>query len=532
MKFSRHALKLIITAVVCLAIVFCFTGCGGGGKHWAMDPKGMTKNILQSIDFDSDMKQVKKKAVATYIDLPEPYEGYMYMGDGSHADTFGVFAFASEGDSKDAEKAVKSYLKELEDSFSRYIPEEADKVANHTYTVRKGNNVIFIVSSDEEAAEKVVLEGLYESDEDTKIESETKDEGKKESEKTTEPEKTEDQNDDQEQGEDKSDNEDKEDEEKTEPVSTEFSLDNYPKIDTSSKLKYIGYIGVCGRSAYEIYDYVESTASTYAKLINKTKKALGSDVNVYDMIVPLSSKITIPNKYYDEMKGSDQRKALDNLYDKLSSKVIPVNIFETMMQHRDKHIYFRTDHHWTSLGAYYAYEKWCDVSGKEAIPLKGRDTIDMGDFVGSFYTDTKSTALKKHPDNLKAYLPKGDCYIWGKDSEGNTTQSDVIRDYSDSADFTKYDSFLGGDKGLVLIINKDVKDDSVCFVVKESFGNCIAPYFADHYHKVYVIDYRYFTKNIISYAKEKKATDIIFVNNIGMTRSSYLVGKLQEALTR
>ncbi|MBO5994496.1 MAG: DUF4358 domain-containing protein [Firmicutes bacterium] len=497
-----------------------------------MDPKGMSNNILESLDFDTDMTQVKKKAITTFIDLPEPFEGYMFMGDGAHADTFGVFAFASEDDSKDGEKAVKNYLKELEESFKRYIPEEADKVSNHSYLVRKGNNVVFVVSSDEEMAEEIVLQGFTESDEDTKIEVEDEDE--KQPEETPEPQDTEEQGEDQSETTEPEDNEneDKEDEETTEPVSTEFNLNNYPKIDTDSKLKYIGYIGVCGRSAYEIYDYVESTASTYAKVINKAKKDLGNDVNVYDMVIPLSSKITIPNKYYEEMKGSDQRKALDNIYGKLNSKVIPVNIFETLMQHRDEKIYFRTDHHWTSLGAFYAYEKWCDVSGTFPVPLKGRDTIDMGDFVGSFYTDTKASALKKHPDKLKAYLPKGNCYIWGKDSEGNTTKADVIKDYSNSADFTKYDSFLGGDKGLVLIINKDVKDDSVLFVVKESFGNCLAPYFADHYHKVYVIDYRYFSKNIISYAKEKKATDLIFVNNIGMTRSTYLVGKLQEALTR
>ena len=82
----------------------------------------------------------------------------------------------------------------------------------------------------------------------------------------------------------------------------------------------------------------------------------------------------------------------------------------------------------------------------------------------------------------------------------------------------------------MVITNENVKDDSVCMVIKESFGNCFAPYLADHYNKVYVYDYRYFEENLIEEAKKIKAKDVIFVNNIGMTRSSYLVGRLNEVL--
>ena len=67
-------------------------------------------------------------------------------------------------------------------------------------------------------------------------------------------------------------------------------------------------------------------------------------------------------------------------------------------------------------------------------------------------------------------------------------------------------------------------------MIKESFGNCFVPYLADHYNKVYVYDYRYSDENLIDAARSIGADDVIFVNNIGMTRSSYLVGRLNEAL--
>ncbi|MBR6473366.1 MAG: DUF4358 domain-containing protein [Firmicutes bacterium] len=540
----KPTIMMLIMTVLCVAVVFCMSGCGGS-TEWTMNTQEMAKNILDSVQFDTDMKQVKANSISTFMELPENYKGYMFMGDGSHSDCFGVFRFETEDDGKTAEKAIKKYLGELQDSFKRYIPEEADKVKSHSLVVRKGRNVVFVVCPDETQAEEIITAGIVESDGKVEEEPDNQEIDLQEpddqeqtddpavSEETNEPdneaEVTEPQNTETEQTEE-GQTEENGDNEKTEPVKAEFSLDDYPVIETEKKLKYNGYIALVGRSAFEIYDYVDSVADSYAKLVNYTKKKLGDDVNVYDLIIPLASGVTVPNKYFDEIMGSNQRKALDLLYGKLKKSVIPVNIYETMMEHRDEYIYFRTDHHWTSLGAYYAYTKWCEESNTLPIPLEGRKKIKMGEFLGSLYNETKAEVLRKHPDKLVAYLPVSKAYISKKDSNGQRYKADIIKDYSDSSIYVKYDAFLGGDQGLVTIINKDVKDDSVLIIVKESFGNCMAPYFADHYHKVYVIDYRYFGKNIIDFAKKKGASDLIFINNIGMTRSSYLVGLLQGAL--
>ncbi len=63
-------------------------------------------------------------------------------------------------------------------------------------------------------------------------------------------------------------------------------------------------------------------------------------------------------------------------------------------------------------------------------------------------------------------------------------------------------------------------------MIKESFGNALIPFLANHYQKIYVIDYRYWDGNVIKLAEEKQAGDIIIVNNISMTRNSYQVGKM------
>jgi hypothetical protein len=493
-------MRRFFLTVLIFAVVFVFCGCGGGGyPEIKIDAAKMANAIINGVDFESNMQQINKDSISAFIDLPGADPAYMFMGAGEKADSFGVFVFDSESDSKDGEKAVKEYLKDLGDSFSRYIPEETDKVENHSLVIRKGRNLVFAVTADDENAEEII-EGVFQEEADDPTKEILSDDGEDE------------------EG-------DEEDSTEAQETSQSFDISAYPPIDTSDKMTYSGYIALVGNSAYELYTYVDSTAQNYADAINYTADQLEGQSTVYDLIVPLSSGVTLPDKYFGEIQSSDQYSALQELYAKMNEKVVPVNIYDNMMKHRNEYIYFRTDHHWTSLGAYYGYEKWCELKDILPISLDRREHQSYGNFVGTFYYDTEADVLKKNPDTIDAYFPMNDVYVGSADSK-----EEVIFDYSDAADYIKYNAFLGGDKALSVITNDSVTDGSVCIVVKESFGNCFVPYLADHYNKVYVCDYRYSDENIIEAARSLNAKDVIFVNNIGMTRSTYLVGRLNEAV--
>ena len=62
---------------------------------------------------------------------------------------------------------------------------------------------------------------------------------------------------------------------------------------------------------------------------------------------------------------TDQRQAMQDIQAKMNDKVKSVDIYDALMQHRNEYIYFRTDHHWTALGAYYAYQQPCAAKGIE-----------------------------------------------------------------------------------------------------------------------------------------------------------------------
>lgn len=303
----------------------------------------------------------------------------------------------------------------------------------------------------------------------------------------------------------------------------------YPKITAKGKVKTFGGTVMIGDSAYELYNYVESSAKKYANVINHVAKNLKGKAEVYDMVVPTSVGITLPDNKVHKVNSSNQNKAISSIYKMLRKDVRTVSLYDTLMQHRDEYIYFRTDHHWTGLGAYYAYQQYCQEKGIEPHGLSEYKTDQFGKYLGSFYTETGGSKQLRS-DKLKVYYPvhnkKLDMEY--RDAAGSTYHGSVICDGTHYGIQLKYCVFIAGDNAYTVVRNKKRKDGSSCVVVKESYGNAFVPYLADHYQNVYVVDYRYWTGSVTEFAKEKGVDDVIFLNNISMTRNAYLIGKLAQ----
>ncbi|MCI9078626.1 MAG: hypothetical protein HFH68_06835 [Lachnospiraceae bacterium] len=288
-------------------------------------------------------------------------------------------------------------------------------------------------------------------------------------------------------------------------------------------------IVISGNAAYEQYTYIDSIAARYASITSKIADKLKDKADVYNIVIPTSIGITFPDNKKNASGSSDQKKSLEKIAGKMSGNVKFVPLYNEMMSHRKEYIYFRTDHHWTAKGAYYAYNAFCKV--KHIMPVKLEDfkKVSFGSFTGSFYKDTnQNTALKK--DTLYAYYPAG-CHdgsisLKYTNKDGVQVKGSLIEDASGYGESLKYSAFIDGDNPYTIIENDSLKDNSSCIVIKESFGNALIPFLVNHYHKIYVIDYRYWDGNIIKLAEEKRAGDIIIVNNISMTRNSYQVGKM------
>lgn len=289
-----------------------------------------------------------------------------------------------------------------------------------------------------------------------------------------------------------------------------------------------GSVIVIGDSAYELFTNRQETATTYAETVSKLANTLEGTANVYDMIIPLSSAITMPDNYRDQVQSTDQEKAINDMVGLMSNKVHSVEIYDTLMEHRTEYVYFRTDHHWTTLGAYYAYVELCEVMGITPTDINTYETKTFDGFLGSFYNDTdKDASLGANPDTVTAYYPKSETSMHVIASDGMEYDWPVIYDVSSYSSGLKYSAFIASDNPYTEIVNKTVTDGSACVVVKESFGNAFVPFLVDHYQYIYVIDYRYWEGSISDLVKEKGATDVILLNNLSMIRNKYLVGQFQ-----
>lgn len=304
----------------------------------------------------------------------------------------------------------------------------------------------------------------------------------------------------------------------------------FPEDDHEAQhVEHLGSILICDNAGYEYYNFVEQTAKNYALSLNKAYTNLGNTANIYAAVVPTSTDITLNQKVRSELSVSDQSKAIDFIYGSLNPGIKQVKSFDNIMSHRDEYVYFRTDHHWTALGAYYTYEIFCQQKGITPIPLSSFETLVFPGFLGSFYNDSgKDPALGGTPDEVTAYKPPCEYQMMVTDRNGSTTEWPLLYDESDAPAGNKYGTFICGDNPLSVIENLSMEDGESCLLVKESFGNAFAPFLVAHYKYVYVMDYRYYNGTITSLVNEKGIDDVIFLNNISMTRASSLVKQLYD----
>lgn len=300
-------------------------------------------------------------------------------------------------------------------------------------------------------------------------------------------------------------------------------------ITTSDKPYQSGGVYVVGSAGYEMYNYVGSLAEKYQSTVNAVADSLSGVSQVYAMAIPLSSGITLPDELFSDIPGSDQAQAEKDILAGMGQNVKTIPLHDVMMSHRTEYIYFRTDHHWTALGAYYAYVQFCTAKGITPHNLSDYEVSQFPGFLGSFYNDGgKPDTMKNDPDTVNAYHPVSATASmkYGDNENSTLTGGQVIFDESTASASLKYGTFIMGDNPFTVIENPEVSNGESCIVVKESFGNAFVPFLVDHYQTVYVVDYRYYSGSITQLARDKGVKDVLFVNNLSAIRGSYQMGKL------
>ncbi len=314
-----------------------------------------------------------------------------------------------------------------------------------------------------------------------------------------------------------------------------------PDIDIpdENQAAAIGTIIVVGDNAMDIPTANNEVIDSYADAVNNLSQALGSDVRTISLVTPNSGEFYSPESSHT---GShSQKDMIDRCYNAMNDNIVTVDAYSALRDHANEYIYFRTDHHWTALGAYYAYTQYCKATGFDPVPLDQFQTGTYENFLGSMYTYTQkypqSQALKDNPDTLTYYLPIVETHA---KYYSDATLSDGIAIsvvYTKLAEnvSNKYLCFIGGDTP-VCVVETAAEDGPVCMVLKESYGNAFVPFLTSHYSKIIVIDPRQFNQDgkpsldLPAFAKEQGVDDLLVINYPFMINNSYYVSLLNRLI--
>ena len=292
-------------------------------------------------------------------------------------------------------------------------------------------------------------------------------------------------------------------------------IENWTGLNGEEEAKMYGDLVVIDGTAVSRMGFDQATTDHHIQLMNQAGDALAAKgIRFFNLPIPTSVSVLLSSDMLEELGAADQGKILRYMFAKENENVGKVNAFNNLLQHNSEYIYFHTDHHWTALGAYYAYQEFCAEAGFEPVPLSEFEEVNMGSFTGSWAYSVSAKMLE--PDEVIAYVPPGNIHM---EITGQPTATTVIIDESENYPNMKYNCFINGDNPLTVITNDDLPDAPDCLVIKDSFGNPFVVYLTQHYHKIYVLDYRSNFIPVSKTAEEYGVQDVILAQSIGVSQT-------------
>lgn len=224
-----------------------------------------------------------------------------------------------------------------------------------------------------------------------------------------------------------------------------------------------------------------------------------------------------------------EKSFIDECYKKMNG-ITTIDSLSFLSGHKNDYVFYRTDHHWTSLGAYYAY---CAAAKTLGYSSYGLDSFNIetasSSFRGTLYSKTLDNSVT--PDSIDYYmLASGEPKIKMTVSDGRKeTEYDslYIRSYLDVKD--KYSSFTGSNSPLVTI-ETDVNNGKNLLLIKDSYAHSLVPFLSKHYSKITMVDMRYINTDLNNLIDLSEYQQTMFMFNVVSFSSDLNIKKI--ALTK
>lgn len=267
-----------------------------------------------------------------------------------------------------------------------------------------------------------------------------------------------------------------------------------------------------GKNHYLLEHYTEKEfdPQQISKNLQALEKFVGKakqNADVHVMMVPTKSwvfreKLPAFAPHYKEQKFYDA------LQQKLEKEDVLISVEPVLDAHKEEEIYYRTDHHWTTLGAWYAYEQYTKAVGGDLQRAQGKKKFRCisKDFYGTTYAKIN---YARQADKIEIYEPADKLRVVYNMGEKKTK---TLYDVSFLKTADQYSVFTGGNQA-VLEITGGIKNGKTLLLIKDSFANSILPFLAEDYEKLVVVDLRQLNVSGDRLLEMFSPTDILILYN-------------------
>ncbi len=248
-----------------------------------------------------------------------------------------------------------------------------------------------------------------------------------------------------------------------------------------------------------------------SRFLNHATNSYGTE-HVSCMLVPSKSAV-LSDKLPAFAQAADETPLVTQLKEALDAPEIVLDATDELRKHQQEYIYYRTDHHWTTLGAYYAYAAWAKSKGKTPFsPEDYKQEAVFHDFYGTAYNKVHipvpadTVTLFHSPEKTDIKLSEN-----GRPLSGSKENPLYFREEA-ARGFNRYNIFFSKNTG-IFEIDTSAKTDRTLLVIKDSFANCFVPFLVQDYQKIIMVDYRYTKKPAADIIDTYGVTDILVMYN-------------------
>jgi hypothetical protein len=239
-------------------------------------------------------------------------------------------------------------------------------------------------------------------------------------------------------------------------------------------------------------------------------KTFANEIPTTVLLAPTAAKVY--KEYLPHFaQPADEGDFLEKVRYGLGDDVTFVPILDQMLAHKEEKIYYKTDHHWTTLGAYYGYLAFCESRGLDALPLNAFTRIEASDsFYGSLYSQGNFVFMP--PDTLEIFEPKDPVSVT-VNYVSTERVTDTLYEVSRLETKDKYGVFLDTNHPIIEI-QTGTKNGKKLLILKDSYANAMIPFLIHHYETIHVVDLRFVNMPMLEYAKQHDLNEALILYNL------------------